>query len=433
MKTYYALKPLIILMLLTCTFSVNAQSLNLRLSAQVYGWQRADSIGSTNKTSHLRSYENILMEVRQDKWTFNTLIQTDADLMNQIGKGFDYRFYNLYIKGANLFDVLDMKIGRQYLFSGVESGAMDGLYLKLKAGANKEYQFTAFGGSITEQDYEFTGYAPFSENSIYGGNFSYYGLRDFFAGVSYVNKHNKPEPYSAIRYDTLFNPYETTISLDSPTDQLIGLDMNYTYLKKHFFFGKFYYDFNNRKIYRGEFNATVTASDNFNVTGFYTYNQPQIRYNSIFSTFDQSEFQEAGGGVNYSFSNGINAYAKVSDVIYINDNSVKVQAGINNPSYGLAYVYYGGYSGESNGVNGYYYRQLIEKILSMNLSLNFSSYKLGEYSTEFQSAFSGSLGLTYRPNLQFSIDLQGQLITNEIYKTDSRFIVGINYWLFTKF
>jgi len=435
MKTLYIFKSSILLFFVisfSSSVSINAQSLNMRFSTQVYGWERADSINSDSKTAHLRSYQNLLIDASKDKWSFNTLVQTDADLMNKIGKGFDYRFYNLYIKGSNLFNVLDVKLGRQYLFSGVGTGAMDGLHLKLKAGEHKEYQFTVFGGSITGTDYEFSGYAPFSENSIYGGNFSYYGIRDFYASVSYINRHKKPEPYTAIRYDSLFNPYQTVISTDSPEDQLMGIDLNYTYNKRHYFFGKLYYDINNEKLYRGDFNANLLVTDNLRFTGFYSYHQPQIRYNSIFSTFAQSEYQEAGGGVDYTLKNGINIYGKISDVFYTDENSIKLQAGFSHPSYGLSYTHYSGYSGESNGLGGYYYRKLAD-ILSMNLGLNYSNYRLGEYSTEKENVFSGLLGLTYRPNTQLSFDAQGQFITNRIYKTDVRFLIGVNYWLFTKF
>jgi len=71
--------------------------------------------------------------------------------------------------------------------------------------------------------------------------------------------------------------------------------------------------------------------------------------------------------------------------------------------------------------------------LSANLGAGYSSYKVGEYSTEKENVFSGLLGLTFRPNPQFSIDIQGQINTNRIYKYDTRLLVGINYWLFKKF
>ncbi|MBS1516753.1 MAG: hypothetical protein JSS91_01560 [Bacteroidetes bacterium] len=433
MKNYYSLKALLTVLIFFTTISIYGQSLNLRFSTQVYSWQRADSIAGDSKTSHLRSYQNLLIDVSQNKWSLNTLIQTDADLLNKIGDGFNYRFYNLFIKGSNLFNVLDVKLGRQYLFAGVGSGAMDGLYLKLKAGKNKEYQFTAYGGSIARLDYEIKGYAPFSENSVFGGNFYYYGVRDLMANLSYVNRHKKPEPYTAIRFDSLYNPYQTEINIDSPADQLLGLDINYNYLKKYYFFSKVYYDINNRKLYRGEINANIPLNEALRFTGFYSYRQPQIRYNSIFSTFAQSENQEAGGGIDYTFKNGINIYGKISDVIYTDDNSLKFLIGFSHPSYGLAYTHYSGYSGESNGFNGYFYRQIVKEKLSVNLGLNYSSYRLGDYSTDKENAFSGLLGLTFRPVPQFSVDAQGQFITNRIYKTDTRFLLGINYWLFTKF
>jgi hypothetical protein len=92
-----------------------------------------------------------------------------------------------------------------------------------------------------------------------------------------------------------------------------------------------------------------------------------------------------------------------------------------------------GYSGESDGVNGYYIRQIVPEILSTSVSLSYARYRLGDYTTEKVNSLSGMLGITYRPNRQLSVDVQGQFIQNRIYKLDSRFLVGISYWFFKKF
>jgi hypothetical protein len=137
--------------------------------------------------------------------------------------------------------------------------------------------------------------------------------------------------------------------------------------------------------------------------------------------------------VDYTLTNGINIFARVSDVLFDGDHSLRVQAGFNHSNYGLNFVRYMGYSGESDGVNGYYLRQIVPEILSTSVSLSYARYRLGDYTTEKVNSFSGMLGITYRPNRQLSVDVQGQFIQNRIYKLDSRFLVGISYWLFKKF
>jgi hypothetical protein len=429
MKTKYKL----LLLLLLVSSLAEAQSLNLRFSTYFYSWERADSISNDSKTSHLSGYQNLLVDLSGKKWSFNTLLQTNEDLYNVNGKGFGYSFYNMYIKGTNLFNVMDVKIGRQYLFAGVSRGAIDGLQLKFKLGKNKEYQLSGFGGALTPLTYEFYPYNSLSSNFIIGGAFSYFGVRDMSATLSYMNKNYTPPSYTALRLDSMNNTENVDISFNSQADQLIGLDMNYNYLKKHFFFGKAYFDLNSNMFYRGELNASFSVTKNMKFSAMYEYNEPQIRYNSIFWTFLHNNNQQVGGSIDYTLNSGINLFGSVTDVIFENDNSLKVQLGFNTPSYGLSYILYTGYSGESNGFNGYFNTELVKSKLSCNVGLNYSNYKLGEYAPDNQNAFSGLLGLTYRPSPHFSIDMQGQLLTNEIYKSDTRLLLGFNYWLFNKF
>lgn len=430
MKTKYKF----LFLILFVSALANAQSINMRFSTQFYSWERADSINTDSRTAHIRGYQNLLLDVQKNKWGFNTLIQTEEDVINKVDKGFNYRFYNLYLKGTNLFNVLDLKLGRQYLFAGVGKGAIDGLNLKLKTGKNKEFQFSGYGGALTPGDYEIRDYPSLSDNYIFGGIFSYYGVRDFNASISYMNKHRKPEPYNAERFDdSLFAVKNVIIDIASPADQLAGVDFNYSHKKKHFFYGKAYFDINNNVFYKGEINANISLRNNLRLTAFYEYREPQISYNTIFWTFSHKQYQEVGGGLDYTLKNGINIYGKVSDVIYTDDNSLKIQAGFSHPSYGLSYTKYTGYAGESDGAYGYLYRELVRSKLSANLGISYSSYNIGDYSSEKENAFSGTLGFTFRPAPRFSVDLQGQFITNKIYKYDTRFLLGLNFWLFKKY
>ena len=71
-------------------------------------------------------------------------------------------------------------------------------------------------------------------------------------------------------------------------------------------------------------------------------------------------------------------------------------------------------------------------MISGSASVNYSNYKLGDYEVDKVNAFSGQLGITYRPMPQFSVDIQGQFLINRIYKSDARILAGFSYWLFKK-
>jgi hypothetical protein len=412
------------------------QSMNLRFNTFIYSWERQDSFdlsGNSPKTFHMRSYQNLLFDLSQDKFSFNFNFQSEGDLVNRIGRGFNYRFYNLYVKGSNLFNVLDFRLGRQYVFGGAGKGAIDGIHFKIKAGKFKEYQLAAYGGYLTPPGYDFKSYPSLAKNYLAGAQFSYYGIKDLFVGLSYMNKHKKPQPYTALRLDSLFNTREVLIDTDSPAEQLAGLDFDYSFMNLHNFYGKIYYDINLNQLQRIEANARVTVNDNLRLSAGYFYRQPLISYNTIFWVFRHKQNQEIEGSIDYTLSNGINIYGRAANVFYENDNSFRLQLGFNRAAYGLSFIKYFGYAGESDGVSGYYYRQIIPDILSASVNADYSRYRLGEYDNERVNSFSGMLGLTYRPFPQLSVDAQGQFINNRVYKFDTRFLIGLSYWLFNKF
>jgi hypothetical protein len=415
---------------------IRSQTINARFSTYFYTWQRLDSVttsGSETYTNHLKGYQNLLFDVSSKKWSFNTFLQTDEDVVNKIGRGFSYRFYNLYVKGTNLFGIMDLKLGRSFVAAGVYKGNTDGLYMKLKLGKNKEYQLIGYGGELTPLSYEIDKYPNIKDNYTIGGQFQYYGVKDLMLGLSYSNKHRKPETYYALRADSLFNTREVLVETDSPADQLAGLDFNYVYKQKHNLYGKAYFDINRIKFYRGEFNTSIQANNNIRISAGYIYKEPQISYNTIFWVFTHKQNQEIEGGIDYMFNNGINLYGRVGNVFYDGDNSFKLQLGVSSSFYGVSFVKYTGYAGESDGFNGYISHELIKSKLILSSNLNYSRYKIGTYSSDRLNAFAGSFGFTFRPEPRISVDAQGQFITNEIYKFDTRFLVGFNYWLFSKF
>lgn len=412
-----------------------SQTISTRLSTYFYTWQRFDSIGvNAPSTTHVSGYQNILFDASYNKWSFNTSAQVEEDVTNKNGRGFGYRFYNLYVKGTNLFNALDLKLGRQYVSAGTGRGSIDGLQFKLKLGKDKEFQFTGFGGVLTPLTYDFDyGKIKVAENFAIGGMFSYYGVKNLMLGLSYFNKQQKPTDYIGLRIDSAFqNSRNVLIETGPQEDQFIGLDASYS-VDKFAFFGKAYTNLNTKKFYKGEFYGTYSALPNLKFSAGYNYREPQISYNTIFWVFEHKQFQEIEGGVDFIYCKNYNFYARVSDVIYTDESSLKLSVGMSHPMYGLSFIKYSGYSGESDGVYGYFNYQLFKPELTLTSSLSYSKYKINNYSDEKSDALSGLLGLVWRPSPYISIDLQGQFVKNRIYKTDTRFLIGFNYWLFKKY
>ncbi len=418
-----------------------AQTLNLRLNNYFYTWKRLDNVPQQTTdatyTTHLRGYQNLAFDLNFGKWTVSSFIQTDEDVIKKVGRGFSYRFYDAFIKGTNLFNALDLKLGRQYVSAGSGRGTIEGANFKLKLGQKKQLQISAYGGYLTPLDYDFKGYKyKLTDNFLAGGQAMYYGVPDLSVGLSYSMKKRALDPYYTLRADELFNPKTVYIETESKSEHYGGLDLAYRLNKKHNFYAKAYYDINRMKFQRGEFNANIALNSRLKFTAGYLYREPRIAYNSIFWVFEQKRYHEVEGGLDYAadlLGTNLNIYGRFGGVFYEDDHSFKIQLGASSQWYGLGITKYTGYAGESEGVYAYFNREMIKSLLTLTSSLNYSRYNLGNENVEKSEAFGGMLGLTYRPISRISFDAQGQFITNEIYKFDTRFLVGFNYWLFTKF
>lgn len=416
------------------------QTLNLRFNNAFYTWKRVDSLTGSNTdatyTTHLKGYQNLAFDLNFGKWTLSSFVQTDEDVINKIDRGFSFRFYDVYLKGNNLFNVLDLKLGRQYVTAGSGRGTIDGAHFKLKLGDRKQYQFIGYGGYLTPLAYDFQGYKQLQDNFLAGGQFLYYGVKDLSVGLSYAMKRRGMDPYYTIRPDELFNPKVVYIETESKSEQIAGADVSYRINKKHNVYGRAYYDINMKKLYKAEINGNFALTDKIKLSAGYYYKQPQLSYNTIFWVFNYKKYQEVEAGIDYSakiFGTDANVYGRFGGVFYESDNSLKFQIGISNPWYGLGIIKYTGYAGESEGAFGYFNHDLYKNQFVLTSNLNYTRYNLGNYNSDKVDVFGGSLGLTYRPVNHFSIDAQGQFMTNEIYKFDTRFLLGFNLWLFTNF
>jgi hypothetical protein len=432
------LKLLLVLIVALFLFTSGAESqtMNLRVGSHFYTWQRYDSLtldGNNTSSTYMRGYQNYLLEINKGKWSFNSMAETEEDIVKKVDRGFAYRFYNAYVKGTNLFDALDLKLGRQYVSAGAGKGTIDGAYLKYKIGKNKEVQLVGYGGYLTPWDYDFQSYGSLKDNFSAGGQLLFYGVKDLSVGLSYNLKHRQLDSYYAPRADSLFYTKEMLINLDSKSDQTVGLDANYLDSKHdHNFYIKSYYDVNRMKFIQAEANARFTISNHFKFSAGYAYREPQLSYNTIFWVFDIQKYQEVESGIDWFFRHNSSVFVRVSDVLYNDGSSLKLQAGLSNAAYGVSFIKYTGYAGASDGAYAYFNRDVIYNLLALTTSFSFSRYKIGEYTTDRVNSVSGLLGLVYRPIPQLSFDLQGQFIKNRIYNFDTRVLFGFNYWLFKK-
>jgi hypothetical protein len=407
-----------------------AQTVNGRLITSLDTWERHDTAGTS--TRYARAYQIVQLDLTKANFGLHTYLQGTTDFSNPLGNDPRIRVYNLYFDAKNLANVVDLKLGRQPVFARIGASAMDGLTVKVHP-FGTVHTLSLFGGGIVPPDEPGSLISNLKENYLLGAQFLTTAIPNARIGLQYLNRQMKPEVYSAIRRDTLLSPNETrtiTVENSSAAYEFASLDVSYEYSTYLSLYGRLDYDINETGISRGEVSARYNASVDVGLTGEFIHREPRIPNNSIFSVFEHGGTDEIGFGVDYALNKLFSVYGRYAYLSLKDDHSEQITLGMNAGYGSLVYAHNFGYSGDLDGVYAQVAYPILNRTVIANGGIQYSSYKLSDSQAESENSFSGSLGVTIRPINTVCFDLQGQLITNNIYKTDFRLFAKLNYWFF---
>ena len=116
---------------------------------------------------------------------------------------------------------------------------------------------------------------------------------------------------------------------------------------------RFDYDLNFMQASKFELYGTYDQLDKFDFNLYYNYRSPKIRYNSIFAVFDYGNTQEIEAGAGYKLNKICTISGKVANVIYKDENSQRITAGIISNYGSITYRKNLGYAGEMDAVSIY--------------------------------------------------------------------------------
>lgn len=414
----------------------SAQLMSGRLTTSFYGWQGRDT--SLVKQNYLRAYENVQFNVGETHFFFNTNFQVSKDFGTVISSDPDLRLSSLVFQGRDLADMIDISVGRQFVFAGVGNGLMDGGVAKAKF-LSGMVGVTAYGGYNVVQSRTINLKRNFSDNALYGAQVLFTPLTDGSIGLSYMNRSRKPEPFKAVRADSLFNPEVIEIEFAPVEEEYASVDAEYTLLRQKDggraifnIYGRSDYDFNFERIARAQLFTRVSVLSNVNVTGEYLFRQPRVAFNSIFSVFETNSTQEAEGGVEYTPVPDLQTYVRYGYVSYTDDQSQRVRLGGTYHGVSISYTRNLGYEGDLNGVSLQAVYPVFERTLIPMIGFGYASYQVSQQA-ERNSVINGTLGATYRPMQMLSADIQLQWMRNRIYSNDARVFLKVSYWFSNRF
>lgn len=416
---------IVLSLILTSTY---AQNLNGRFSSAIYSFERFDTVNVSS--TYFRAYEMLTLNLNKDNYSLRTYLNLGTDLSQDLTYDSRLRFYNLYFEARKVLDAFTVKLGRQPIINMVAGGLFDGINVDYR---NGDYKVTGYyGGNVPAyQKFELTD--SWSDDFIAGGRFVTTALKDFRIGLSYINKNFKPEEYLATRIpDPESDPITVLIRNKSNQYQFASADIAYEMPKTFTVNTRFDYDLNFMQASKFELYGTFDKLEKIDFNLYYNYRAPKIRYNSIFSVFDFANTQEIEAGANYKLNRIFTLTGKVASVIYTDESSQRITAGVISDYGSITYRKNLGYAGEMDAVSLYTAYTFLEGLLTPSIGLSYTNYKLADDS-ETDNLTTILAGFNIRPYRTLSLDVQGQYLNNKIYKDDVRFFAKLNYWFNTNF
>lgn len=415
-------KKLLLLLFLTFGGVLLSQNLNGRFSSSVYMFERFDSANVS--ANHLRAFQTLNLNFNYSNFSLRSNLNLETDLAQKLDADPRLRFYNLYFEARNVFDVANIKIGRQPIINSVVGGLMDGASISIN---QYDFKLSGFYGGNVPAYQKLELIENFSDNYIAGAKLSTTILKDFQFAVGYLNKNFKPTDYKALRLDPNLNPIQVLIS--NKSNQFQYLSGEVSYFSENFLFinSRYEYDLNFKKTSKIEFDARIEQIKDLGVNLYYNFREPRVRYNSIFSVFDYGNTQEIEAGLDYRLDKDYTLLAQFGYVKFKEDNSSRLGIGAATKFGTVNYKKTFGYAGEMDAVSVYTAYTFLDGLITPNVGLSYSSYKVSKDS-ETNNITTLVAGINFRPFRKLSFDLQGQYLDNKIYKNDFRLFFKLNHW-----
>ncbi len=403
------------------------QSMNGRFSSSLYTFERIDTLGSSK--THLRTFQMLNLNFGKNNFWIRTYLNLESDLAENLVYDPRLRVYNLYADIRNIWNVVNLKLGRQPLFNSIAGGLFDGGTLGLDYNG---FNLTAYYGGNVPAYQKLEIIDNWGDNYILGGELTILALQDWRFALKYVDKNFKSTPYTAQRLDENLNPIEVLIENKSNQYKFISGEVSYDMKDVFFVNSRYDYDMNFEATSRFELSGRYEEVDNLDLTFYYNYRQPKIRYNSIFSVFDYGNTWEIEGGADYLIADKYTLIGKFANVSYKEETSQRLTLGISSPWGSITGRKTFGYAGEMNAISVYGAQSILEGLLTPSFGFSFTRYRLSE-NEPLNELISLLAGLNYRPVRVLSFDVQGQYLNNKIYKNDWRLLFKFNYWFNTIF
>jgi hypothetical protein len=410
---------------------IQAQTISGRFNTTFYSWDRLDGnllgAGIYNKVTHFRGYQTLRFNVTHGDISLRTYSQFSTDFNTSMDRDPLARVYDLHLRWRNIFNLLDVSVGRQPVFAGVSRGTIDGGSLRLTLNDGR-YSAYLYAGSLVHP-FESNKVQAWDDRRMVGGQLAVRPMMGLYVSLSYMDRHNARE-YIATRADSLFNPIQTLISGDSREFQLASTDISYQLGERASLYGRFDYNLDDSQPQRMEAWTRVNITPELSVTAEYIYREPLVPQNSLFKMFEVESNQEIEGGIEYRLNQWLTLTGRFASVRYDDDSGTRLAVGAASNYGSVAFSRTDGYAGELNSFSLLGNYPVARDRWVFSAGGGYATYTPADYEGDAEWALSALVGISHKVGQSLSVDLQGHYITNRIFQYDTRVFLRVNYWFF---
>lgn len=222
-------------------------------------------------------------EITDEGLSFSSYARLADDILDEQEK--QGKLYYAYLEQKDIFGSVDVKLGRQYVFSPAGSPLVDGIELKYRP--FKSFNVKLFGGGDVELNDEY------DEDDNVAGVELYGSYKDLSYSVAYLNKWDEK----------------------ALTKELAGLELDYNYENLIRLYTDIQYN-----VLREDYSYLLTGAGfyqpKWDVIFEYLYSLPVFESTSIYSVFAVEEYEEIFTRFRYKFDQGIYAYGSLTKELY---------------------------------------------------------------------------------------------------------------------
>jgi len=374
----------------------------------VYGFDFHGKTSNTiysydDSTQHTRLFQFIRFNLDVPKLSnlsLNTSLRALTNLDETLEDDQRFKAYALNLHYKNLFNRVDLILGRQFLHPGAVLGGLDGLYTKVRI--SNRMNISAYAG--TEAHFNSSLKIYKSEDSFVAGGL--FEMNRYFSTTTqlfYMQKSNA---------DGLFW-------------QLAGLNLTNASLPRTNVRLQAHLDLQTSAFHRLLFSAKHDVTDKISVNAGFKNQMPQIYANSFFTIFDVDGYTQFNAGCTYNLAQKLFLSGQYQLVQFDQESANRVFFTVNNLNGSIGVVYETGYAGEQLGLILDYAHAITPALLA-SINIDYSRYKT-EKVFEFENQIANAVRLSYRFQRHWSIDLEYQWLTNRFKEQDSRILNHIHF------